>query len=159
MREKENRSEGESRVIELNKTVKKRGRHRSRKKRTYHVETVLQNDREPTYRYKEESKKKICEMKNEENKVQTDRNEILQICTRFFYTELWSSTLKDQQPSLKNTSPDSSEFPPIITSEVKKNPKEMKNKALGIDSLTNDVVIFGGEEAHKQITHTHTHTN
>ena len=45
-------------------------------------------------------------MKNEENKVQMDRNETLKICTRF-YTELYSSTLQDQHPSLEDTSLDS----------------------------------------------------
>ena len=46
------------------------------------------------------SKKKIREMKNEENDVQTDRNEILKICP-CFYTELYSSTLQDQHFSHK----------------------------------------------------------
>ena len=84
-------------------------------------------------------------MKNEENELQADRNEILKICAHF-YTELYSSTLLDQHPSLKNTSPDLSEVPPIMTSEVKKTLKEMKNKAPGIDNLTNDVMILGGED-------------
>ena len=53
-------------------------------------------------------------------------NEILKICTRF-YTELYSSTLQDQHPSLENTSPESSEVPPIMTSEVKKQ-KQKQNK-------------------------------
>ena len=61
----------------------------------------------------------MSEIKIEENEVQTDRNEILKICARF-YIELYSSTLQDQHPSLKNTSQDSSEVPPIMTSEVKK---------------------------------------
>ena len=58
-------------------------------------------------------------MKNEENKVQTDRNEVLKVCAHF-YTGLYSSTLQDQHASLKNANPDSSEILPIITSEVKK---------------------------------------
>ena len=58
-------------------------------------------------------------MKNEENEVQTDRNEILKINV-YFHTELYSSTPQDQHPSLENTSPDSSEVPPTMTSEVKK---------------------------------------
>ena len=75
------------------------------------------------------------------------KNEILKICVRF-YTELYSSTLQDQHPSLQNTSPDASEVPPIMTSEVKKTLKEMKNnKAQGIDDLTSDVMILGGEES------------
>ena len=89
-------------------------------------------------------------MKNEENEVQTDRNEILKICARF-YTELYNSTLQDKHPSLKNTSSDSSEVLPIMTSEVNKTLKEMKNNmAPGIDNLTSDVMILGGEESAKQ---------
>ena len=53
------------------------------------------------------------------NEVQTDRNEILKI-NACFHTELYGSTLQDQHPSLENTSPDSSEVPPIMTSDVKK---------------------------------------
>ena len=91
-------------------------------------------------------------MKNEENKTQTDRNEILKICTRF-YTELYSSTPQDQHPSLKIANPDSSEDPSIMTSEVKKTLKEMKNnKAPGIDNLTSDIMILGGEESVTQLT-------
>ena len=91
-------------------------------------------------------------MKNEENEVKTDRNEILKVCA-CFYTQLYSSTLQDQHPSLKITNPDSSEVPPIITSEVMKSTKEMKNnKAPGIDNLTSYITILGGEESVKQIT-------
>ena len=66
-------------------------------------------------------------MKNEGNEVQADRNEILNTCADF-YTELHSSTLQDQRPSQKNTSPDSSEVPLIMTSEVKKTTKEIKKQ-------------------------------
>ena len=101
--------------------------------------------------YKGGPKKKIHEVKNEENEVQTDRNEILKDCARF-YTELYSSTLQDQHPSLKISNPDSSEVPPIMTPEVKKTLREMKYKAPVIDNLTNDIMILGGEESVKQIT-------
>ena len=46
---------------------------------------------------------------------------------KLVYTELYSSTPQDQHPTLKITNPDSSEVPPIMTSEVKKTLKEMKN--------------------------------
>ena len=40
-----------------------------------------------------------------------------------------------------------------MTSQVKKTLKEMKSsKAPGIDNLTSDVMITGGEESVKQIT-------
>ena len=95
LRKKEDRSQREkTEYTELNKTVKKKRRERSRKKRTDHVETLLQSGRGPKHIYKGAPKKKICEMKNEEN---TNRNEIPKICTRF-YTELYSSTPQDQHP-------------------------------------------------------------
>ena len=68
------------------------------------------------------------------------------------HRKLFSSTLKDQHPSLKNARPGSTEVPPIMTSEVKKTLQEMKNKAPGIDEQTSDVMILGGEESVKQIT-------
>ena len=68
MRKKENRS-GREKVeyTELKKTVKKKRRQRSRKKRTAHVETILPSGRGPKHLYEREPKKRICDMKNEEN--------------------------------------------------------------------------------------------
>ena len=156
--------------------MKKKRRQRPQQKQTDHVETVLQRERGlfacwllnvpatckcisgmvsgrgPKHIYKGGPKKKMCEMKNEENKIQADRNEILKTCTRF-YTELYSSTPQDQHPSLKITNSDSSEVPTIMTSEVKKTLKEMENnKAPGIDNLTSDIMKLGGEESVKQLT-------
>ena len=91
-------------------------------------------------------------MKNEKKKQQTDRNEILKICTRF-YKELYSSTPQDQHTSPKITNTDSLEVEAIMTSEVKKTLKEMKNnKAPGIDNLTSDIMILRGEQSVKQLT-------
>ena len=156
LRKKEDRSQREKiEYTELNKTVKKKLRQRSRKKQTDHVETILQSGRGPKYIYKGGPQKKISKMKNE-NEVQTDRNEIPKVCARF-YTELYCSTLQDQHPSLETTNPDSSKVPPIMTSEVKKSLREKKtkqknNKVPGIDNLTSDFMILGGEESAKQIT-------
>ena len=66
-------------------------------------------------------------IKTEENEVETDRNEVLNKCVNF-YTELYSSPLQNQHPSQRNTSPDTLEIPLIMTSEVKKTLKEMKNR-------------------------------
>ena len=86
------------------------------------------------------------------NEVQTHRNEILRTCAHF-YTELYSSTHRDHHPSQKNRSPDTSEVPLIMTEEVEKTLKEMKNnKALHIDKLTSDVMMLEGGESAKQIS-------
>ena len=69
LRKKEDRSEREKvECAEMNKTVKKKRRQRSRKKRTDHVETVLQSGRGPKHIYKGGPKKKVCEMKMREMK-------------------------------------------------------------------------------------------
>ena len=61
MGKKEDRSQrGKIKYTELNKTVKKKRRQRSRKKRT-DVETILQSGRGPKHIYKAGPKKKICE--------------------------------------------------------------------------------------------------
>ena len=112
LRKKGDRSQREKiEYAELNKAVKKKRRHRSRKKRTDRVETILQSGRGPKHIYEGGPKKRKCEMKNEEkkkkknknkttknkNKANPDRNEILKICTRF-YTEPYSSTPQDKHP-------------------------------------------------------------
>ena len=120
LRKNEDKSQREKiEYTELNKTMKKKRRQRSRKKRTDHVKLYFKVVEDQNIYTREDQRIKIREAKNEENKIQTDRNEILKICTRF-YTELYSSTPQDQHPSLKITNPDSSEVPPIMTSEVKK---------------------------------------
>ena len=112
---------------------------------------MLQNGRGSKQINKGGPKKKIYDMNNEENEVQTDRNEILKIRARF-HIELHSSTFQGQHSSLKNTRPDSSEVSPIMTSEVKKTLKEMNNnKAPGMDNLTYDIMILGEKESVKQI--------
>ena len=96
-------------------------------------------------------------MKNDENKIQTDRNEILKIFTRF-YTELYSSIPQDQHPTLNITNSDSSKVPPIMTSDLKKKKKKKKlkemkkSKAPGTTNLTSDIMKLGGEESVKQFT-------
>ena len=87
---------------ELNKTVKKKRRRLGKDhERNNHVEIILQSGRGSKQPYKGGPKKKMCEMQNEDNKVQTDRNENLKICA-CFYLELYNSTFEDQRPSLKN---------------------------------------------------------
>ena len=97
--------------------MKKKSRQRSRKKRTDYVETILQSGTGPRHINKGGPKEKICEMKNKENELQTDRNEILKVCA-YFYKELYSSTLQDQHTSLNNTNPDSSAVPPIMEHQL-----------------------------------------
>ena len=119
LRKKEIRSESKKvEYTELTKTGK-----RSADKD--HVELYFKVVEDQNRYTKEDRRKTHGEMEIEENEVQTYRNEILKICA-CFYTELCSSTLQDQYPSVKNTSPDSLEIPLIMTSEVKKTLNEMK---------------------------------
>ena len=104
LRENENRSERESRVTELNKTLKKKGRHERNEQIMLKLYfKVVENQHRDT---KKNQRKKICEMKNEENEVQTERNEILKNCTRFlhriaeFYTQRPAALTKEYQPRL-----------------------------------------------------------
>ena len=117
-------------------------------------ETIVQIGRDSIQIYKGRPHKR-CVMRNENNEVQTDRNEVLRICT-CFYTILYSCTRQNQHPLPKNTSPDSSEVPPTMTSKSeKKNLKEMKNDEVpSNDNLKSDVMKLGGEELAKQITKT-----
>ena len=97
---------------ELIKSVKKKRNAHKRKKQTKFVNTILQSDGRPKQTQKDETKKKIRGLKNEENKVQTEM-------------KLYSSKLKDQHHSQENTSPDTPKVPQITTSEVKKILKEI----------------------------------
>ena len=102
MRKSEDMSQRETiEYTELNKTVKKKRRQRSRKKRTDHVETILQSGREPKHIYTGGPKKKIYEMKNEENQIQIDRNKMpLLHRTVHFYTPRPTPLTKNYQPKL-----------------------------------------------------------
>ena len=80
------------------------------------------------------------------NEVQTDRNEILKVCAHFC-TELYSSTLQDQHPSLKNTNPRLVESPTKHDIRSQEGPEKKKNKAPGIDNLASDIILLGGEES------------
>ena len=84
LRKTENRSQREiAEYTELNKTMKKRSQ-RSRKKPKESVKTIHQSGRGLKQIWKRGPKKSMCEMKNEENEVQTDRNEVLKICACFY---------------------------------------------------------------------------
>ena len=64
LRQREDRSQRETiENTELNKTVKKKRRQRSRMKRTDHVEIILQSGRGPKHIYTGGPKKQIFEMK------------------------------------------------------------------------------------------------
>ena len=144
LRKKEDRSHREKiEYTQLNKTVKKKRRQRSQKKRTDHVETVLQSGRGPKHIYKWGPKKKIWKMK----KIKYKQTEMKYWRSSHAFTQ--NCTVLHPSPKITNT--DSSEVPPIMTSEVKKTMKEMKNnKASDTDNLKSDVVL-GGEESVKQL--------
>ena len=131
--------------------MKKKRRARARRKRNEHIEKILENGRGPKEVFKTSKKKVINEMKNGKGETVTNREEILKVCAQF-YQELYSSQ-KPNSIDTSNISPDNSEAPPFIESEIEKALKEMKqNKAPGIDLLTCDIIKLGGKEALTQIT-------
>ena len=152
LRNKECKSNTENiEYAELKKTVKKKRRTRARRKRKEHIEKILENGRGPKEVFKTSKKKVINEMKNEKGEVVTSREEVLKVCAQF-YQELYSSQINNSV-NTNNVSPDNSEPPPFIESEVEKTLKEMKqNKAPGNDQLTCDIIKLGGNEALTQIT-------
>ena len=90
-------------------------------------------------------------MKNEENDLQTDRNEILKVCTLLdrtmqFFTPKPSALSKEYQPRVIRSPTDHD----IRNQE---NPEQNENQQdPGIDKLTSDVKIRVGEESVKRIT-------
>ena len=81
--------------------------------------------------YKQGSRKKLCQMKNRKMKHKQTEMKYLR-SVHPFHTKLCSSTLKEQHSKQKNTGPDTPETQQIMTPEVKRTLKELKNKALGI---------------------------
>ena len=152
LRNKENKSPQEMvEYAETKKTVKKKRRQRARRKRKEHIEKILENGRGPKEVFKTSNKKIISEMKTEEGDIVTNREDILKVCANF-YKDLYSS--QNNNPSISiDTSPDKSEVPPFIDSEIERALRDMKKKkAPGNDQLTTDIIKIGGEEALKQIT-------
>ena len=69
-----------------------------------------------------------------------------------FYQDLYSSQTQKQPTTPKDVSPDNSDVPPFIASEIRKTLHAMKkNKAPGNDYLTSDIIRLGGEEAILQV--------
>ena len=85
----------------------------------------------------------------EKNDVQTDRWNTEDLRT-LLLRNVQFSTLGLTHLTTQNTNPDISGASQVMAWEVKKTLKEMKNKARGMNSMTSDVVILGGEESSKQ---------
>ncbi|GFR67061.1 RNA-directed DNA polymerase (Reverse transcriptase) domain containing protein [Elysia marginata] len=136
---------------ELNKTVKKKRKARTRSKRKEFVLNILEQRKSPKETQKNINKKKIAQMKDNNVKKTTDREKILEIC-KTFYKSLYEKTV----PTPTNTrmqSPDTDDVPPFTKSEVRKCLKDMrKNKSPGPDDITSDVVRIAGEPALDYLT-------
>ena len=88
-------------------------------------------------------------MKDKTGKVTNDRDEILEISSKF-YQELYSSRKTVAPPTeFRNTE----EVPPFLPEEVSSALNNMKNsKAPGLDGLTSEMIKLGGEQIIKEIT-------
>ena len=130
---------------ELRKTVKKKRRTRSRRKRKEHIEKILTSGKGPRAALKSNHKKIIGELRTEDNEKAVDREDILKVCAQF-YQELYTS--KAQCTYLAQQTEENEEVPMFLKEEIEFALRKMKpNKAPGIDQLTSDIIKLGGEEA------------
>ena len=132
-------------LCETSKLVKKKRRQRQRRRRSEKIESIIKKGRGPKQIDKNNNKSKLYSMKKQNGEKTTDRIEILEICADF-YKDLYSSKTEMGEDTNRPSS-DESDIPPIIHSEVQTAINQMKrNKAPGIDQLTTDIIILGGEE-------------
>ncbi|GFS12627.1 xanthine dehydrogenase [Elysia marginata] len=117
LRCKENKTTAEKiEYTEINKTVKKKRRAKPRQRRKDLVISVLEQKRGPKQTHKNGNKKKISYMKDKEEKTQTDRETILQIC-KDFYEKLYEIASPVPQ-NTRNSSQDKEELPSLEEQEV-----------------------------------------
>ena len=154
VRKRDNKSTTEKiEYAELNKTVKKKRRTRARRKRKEFITKILEMKRGPKETRKDGCKKKISSMKDKNGERITDREEILNICKKY-YEELYDKSVQDPD-HLLSSSPDNTEVPPFTEEEVEASLKKMsKKKAPGPDDITSDMFILGGEPVLKYLTKT-----
>ena len=144
LRKRDNKSTTEKiEYAELNKTIKKKRRTRARRKRKEFITKILEMKRGPKETRKDGCKKKISSMKDKNGERITDREEILNICKKY-YEELYDKSVQDPD-HLLSSSPDNTEVPPFTEEEVEASLKKMsKRKAPGPDDITSDMFILGG---------------
>ena len=154
LRKRDNKSTTEKiEHAELNKTVKKKRRTRARRKRKEFITKILEMKRGPKETRKDGCKKKISSMKDKNGERITDREEILNICKKY-YEELYDKSVQDPD-HLLSSSPDNTEVPPFTEEKVEASLKKMsKRKAPGPDDITSDMFILGGEPVLKYLTKT-----
>ena len=153
MRNKENKSNIEKvEYVELRKTVKKKRRTRARRKRKEHIENILGSGRGPKEAYKTSQKSIINEMRTISGEIVTNQEDVLKVCADF-YKDLYSSQAQNNPTTPKEVSPDDSNAPPFMISEIRKTLQDMKKKkAPGNDQITSDIICLGGDEVIKQVT-------
>ena len=156
LRKKEAKTKAEKvEYAEIIKTVRKKRRQRTRKRKHENILKILQSGKGPRTIMRQDTKKaRICQLKHKDGTLTSDRSEILDICADF-YQDLYNTT----KPQSKNTTRDSKvceeeeAIPPILQKEVRHAIKQMKdNKAPGIDGLTSDIIKAGGDVAVDQLT-------
>ncbi|XP_072046347.1 uncharacterized protein [Amphiura filiformis] len=99
---------------QLVKTVRKKRRERSRKRKKQQIESILESGKGPKQITKMNSKKtRICQMRQKNGSITTDREESLNVCTEF-YQDLYSSkTDENSGTRVPTKSTDDTEVPNI----------------------------------------------
>ena len=90
-----------------------------RRRRKEYIESILGSGRGPKEVYKTSQKKIINEMRTERGDIVTNREEVLKVCAHF-YQDLYSSQTQNQPTTTKILSPDNSDAPPFLNSEIKR---------------------------------------
>ena len=163
LRKKENKSiEEKLEYSELNKTVKKKRRARERRKRTEMIQNVIERGKGPKEIYKQGNQRKISSMNKTTGETTTDREEILDVCFKF-YQNLYKTTIEPQKEETTQeietsqkedgTQDEEEEPPPFLEEEIEQAMKMMKKgKAPGNDGITSDILKLGGSELTKYLT-------
>ena len=145
LRNKSDRTDDEKvRLAWLHKTVRSKRRRRARKKKTELILRLLEKGKGPKALDRSKAKSKISGMKDKNGVVTHVREEIIEICADF-YKDLYSPKVNVERINRENLVIE--DVPKIEKDEIIHALKTMKKfKAPGIDMLTSDILLAGGEQ-------------
>ena len=106
---------------EIIKTVRKKRRQRTRKRKHENILKILQSGKGPRSIMRQDTKKaRICQLKHKDGTLTSDRSEILAICADF-YQDLYNTTKPQSKSKAKDPKVYEEEeaIPPILQKEVR----------------------------------------